>query len=501
MILRLLARACAAVLVLSSPAFLRAQTASAPAASLEGRWAGTLADGDDHTPLGLEFTRNDKGEILAALTVPTTHMQSVPVGPVTVDRDRVEGSGFQLTLADDRLTGTFAQAHLRVDVHRAAELPAPTPLPDVPAGPAPLWTYRAKAAFWATPTLAGDLVIVGAADGSVHAVRLADGQPAWTHATTGPIYGEALVADARVYLVNDAGLLLALDVATGRELWHADLGGAAVARQLPGIEPPYDYDYLAPKPVVADGTLYIGAADGGCHALDAATGKPLWRFAAGGKIRTDALVLPDRVIFTCLDQHVYALDRATGKFLWRTDAGGAVTTSPVLADGNIVVGTRGYRLTALRPADGSQAWSRFQWFSWVESTPVLADGTLYLGSSDNRQVRALAPADGRTLWSTELGGWPWARPAVAASTIFASVAGPSDYPLKPAPVGGLCALDRHTGALLWRRPTAPIPGAYLHGFVGAPVVTGPRLVVAGLDGSLQAFPIAETTPPNASLNH
>lgn len=78
---------------------------------------------------------------------------------------------------------------------------------------------------------------------------------------------------------------------------------------------------------------------------------------------------------------------------------------------------------------------------------------------------------------------------MSASTVFTSVAGPSDYPLKPAPEGSLCALDRRSGALRWRMPAVVVAGAYLRGYVGAPIVAGSHLIVAGLDGTLQAFPI------------
>ena len=156
------------------------------------------------------------------------------------------------------------------------------------------------------------------------------------------------------------------------------------------------------------------------------------------------------------------------------------------------------RASALRPADGARTWERFQWFSWVESTPRLVDGVLYLGSSDNRTVRALDPADGRTLWSTDINGWAWAQPAVSAGAVFASSAGTADHPSPDPPEGSFSALDRRTGALKWRRIVPAQRDVYLAGFVGAPAVAGDRVIVGGLDGVLYAFPTGEK--PNASTS-
>lgn len=477
-----------------------APTTAVPAASpdpIEGQWAGTLSSGDDRVAYGLKIQRNDQGELAVAQFLPAIHNPGFPLGTITADGDVYHGA-LNLTRHGDHLTGAFHDKTITVSLQRAATLPLAPPPVAAPSGPEPLWTYHAGSPFWSAPTIVGGVAILGSADGTLHAVRTSDGHPLWTHPTGGAIYGDVLAVRDTLFLVNDAGLLLALDRTDGRERWHCDLGGGSVARNLPANTAPYDFDYQAPTPVLADGVLYAGAADGGFHAIEASSGRPLWRFAAGGKLRTTALVVGDRVVFGALDNFVYALDRKTGALQWRADAGGAVTTTPVLAGGNLLVGTRGYRLIALRPADGARTWERFQWFSWVESTPRLVDGVLYLGSSDNRTVRALDPADGRTLWSTDINGWAWAQPAVSAGAVFASSAGTADHPSPDPPEGSFSALDRRTGALKWRRIVPAQRDVYLAGFVGAPAVAGDRVIVGGLDGVLYAFPTGEK--PNASTS-
>jgi outer membrane protein assembly factor BamB len=39
------------------------------------------------------------------------------------------------------------------------------------------------------------------------------------------------------------------------------------------------------------------------------------------------------------DGRFYVIDAATGKGLWEFEAGGAITASPAIADGKVVIGT------------------------------------------------------------------------------------------------------------------------------------------------------------------
>ncbi|MBN1420697.1 MAG: PQQ-binding-like beta-propeller repeat protein [Planctomycetes bacterium] len=71
-------------------------------------------------------------------------------------------------------------------------------------------------------------------------------------------------------------------------------------------------------PVIACGKVLIASVDAHeVHALDAATGQPAWRFAAGGRIDSPPTVHLGRAIFGSADGYVYCLRLADGAFLWR----------------------------------------------------------------------------------------------------------------------------------------------------------------------------------------
>ncbi len=71
-------------------------------------------------------------------------------------------------------------------------------------------------------------------------------------------------------------------------------------------------------PVAAGGLVLVAEVDAHTlHALDAETGRPRWRFTAGGRIDSPPTVVEGRVVFGSADGHVYCLRAADGALAWR----------------------------------------------------------------------------------------------------------------------------------------------------------------------------------------
>ena len=132
-------------------------------------------------------------------------------------------------------------------------------------------------------------------------------------------------------------------------------------------------------PVVIDGVMITSGPLGRVWALDAASGRELWSFEPEVDMQVNRAACCDwanrgvavrdgRVFAAALDGWLYALDAKTGKLVWKVDTivdrerGYTFTGAPEMAGDLVVIGnagaeydTRGY-VTAYDIADGSEAW-------------------------------------------------------------------------------------------------------------------------------------------------
>ncbi|MBD3728978.1 MAG: PQQ-dependent dehydrogenase, methanol/ethanol family [Sphingomonadales bacterium] len=225
-------------------------------------------------------------------------------------------------------------------------------------------------------------------------------------------------------------------------------------------------------PVVAGGVMYASGNLGRVYALDAATGKELWtftpevdmqanRYACCDQANRGLALAQGKVFVGALDGWLYALDAKTGRLVWKTNtiADGrrshTITGAPEIAGDVVVIGNggadydgRGY-VTAYRINDGSQAW-RF----WI----VPHDPKL--GPQESPELEAAVKTwDANSRWDIGGGGHAWDAitydPLLDQLIIGTGNGGP--YPWKTrSPAGGdnlyldsLVALDPRTGAMKW----------------------------------------------------
>jgi outer membrane protein assembly factor BamB len=254
---------------------------------------------------------------------------------------------------------------------------------------------------------AGDdgLIAADAATGAER-WRLKGGKDAGIHIDAAP----ALSADGTRVFVG-SGLYtyvaVALDAATGKELWRTDLKLRAFGAPLAAGKFVYygigtgnmgadthDYD--------EEGGAKEKAPAGAVVCLDAATGKEQWRHDLPRSVHTGLAADAFSVYAGCRDGFVYALDRKTGKLRWKTGIGGAVTSCPAVATAGGVpvavyaVGREGLAV-CLNPHTGKVVWERqlpgFQW-DGVEGNGVLSGPTVVTtGSRRAVYVGALTASD------------------------------------------------------------------------------------------------------------
>lgn len=470
---------------------LPCHAADTPPDPIEGKWWGMAGFPTDRVEIGIEFKKNDKGEIVGFLHQPVANYYATPF-PGTFVRskdDYVDAAiSISLTLRDGKLEGTYFPKKAPISLERTDKLPMEVPVPEFSPGPGPVWKTKLGGAIYAAAEVRDGIAYVGSGNGVFYALDTKDGRIVWMFSAGRPIHAPALATDDAVFFPCDNGFLFKLDRKTGKEVWRYDLGDAQSSRVLvhPETED-FDWDLYGPRPMLLDGVLYVGAGDGGFHAVDAAAGTRKWHFETKGKIRGEAFPHGPNVIFGGFDMHMYAVDRLTGKEAWKKMTGGPISTSAALVGDKVVVGNRGSALVALDATSGEKLWLNMFWGSAVESAPVPYESVFYIGSSDLRRVSCIDPAEGRVLWRTDVYGWAWGRPAVTDSAVYIGAVGSPGYEIRH--LGSLCAMDRNSGKMLWRWPMPEWPGSLINGFAAAPTIDGKKLLIGGLDGCLYAFPI------------
>lgn len=350
--------------------------------------------------------------------------------------------------------------------------------------PEPLWTFQTGGQVWSSAVHERGVLYFGSDDNSLYALDLS-GELRWRFMTGGRVRSTPALGEDLVLFASDDGFLYALR-RDGSERWRFDLESAGVPRGLPSMHPPYLYDYIASSPVLDRGVVYVGSANGALFAVDAASGKERWRFMTDGPIRSTPALDETSVYVGSWDGHLYRVDRANGKKQWSFDTGGLVQASPVLGEGLVFIGSRNPRFVAVEIEGGELAWEYLHTDgSWVESTAVLVDGTLFVGSSDARRVFCFAAADGEAKWSKVTGGWAWSRPVLGDGIVYSGNVASASYPNNLE--RGLVALDALSGETLWRFSTGELPGFLTGGVFASPLVLDGVVFFGALDGNFYAL--------------
>lgn len=221
-----------------------------------------------------------------------------------------------------------------------------------------------------TPTVHSDTVFAGTYGGnaSLFAFAASDDNTRWRRRSDGAVTRPAVTASA-IYHGESPATLRALSQGGGESRWHKrimtglsppSVGGNSVfvgdgtygtvyavnrdngdERWHSNPVPERTYAQVAGAPTIADGTLYVGVAHDGGGSIVALSsdGTPLWRYDTAGGV-VSAPVIAGAVLYAGdTNGNLYALSPKTGETYWNDSLESAVTSSPVIADGQLYLVT------------------------------------------------------------------------------------------------------------------------------------------------------------------
>ena len=268
------------------------------------------------------------------------------------------------------------------------------------------WKYDAEDWIDYSPAVFADTVYFGntvgdkSGDRHLFAVDAATGNEKWRFKSQ--YYGvnsSPAIVDGTVYFGAGDKHLYALDALSGEKKWsflgEDSVGTPAIVEgtiffphgnRLTALELGAEAEKWTFKtqarintcPVVADGAVYVGAADDfHLYAVDALSGQEKWKFNTGLIHYPPAV--RDGLVLVVSHDNLFALDAQSGTLKWTVNTQRESLTAPVMAQDTILVGA-GRFLLALDPSDGLEKW-RFEAGDKI-TTPAVLDGTVYFWSED-----------------------------------------------------------------------------------------------------------------------
>lgn len=252
------------------------------------------------------------------------------------------------------------------------------------------WGHESGDRYTASPTVAGELVVLAAGDGTVRALDWSSGKERWTVSTGTRLRSSPAVSDGRVYVGGIDGKLHAFGLTDGARLWAYETEGTTLESGQWG----FDRRTIQSSPAVRNGLVYFGARDGFLYAVRADSGTLRWRFDHKISWIISSPAVTDSVVYAGSSdgQFVHAVDAATGAERWRRTLGGIVWSSPAVSGNLLLVGDGRGRLHALDRFTGDSLWT-FVTAGQVFSSPVPAGRTVVVGSQDGA-VYALCTDNG-----------------------------------------------------------------------------------------------------------
>jgi outer membrane protein assembly factor BamB len=209
----------------------------------------------------------------------------------------------------------------------------------------------------ATPVSSDDFITGGVNDNAVFRLRARDGSIVWrsnfTPIAAGlgdcpfatdrkRIYCDYIMPPSSAVPVQTERVAVmrayALDAATGKRLWDVELERGILPKRNEGA-----------IPLLVNGILYVGSAIApAMHAVDAASGRLLWRTAARGAVKGGIAERDGVLYYGDLGGYLWAVNAKSGAVIGVKNMHAPFNVgSPLIAGDTLIIGSRGGTLLAV----------------------------------------------------------------------------------------------------------------------------------------------------------
>lgn len=226
-------------------------------------------------------------------------------------------------------------------------------------------------------------------------------------------------------------------------------------------------------PAVGSSNVYTGGLGSEVRAFDRSQEQQTWSFDRDGALADSTPFLDEsrgQLYVGSGGGFLYAIDTG-GSEVWRHETGSAITASPVLDNGTVFVGSNDGTIWALDADTGNVQWSSDVGTS-VYSQPAIDSNRVYVTDIDGT-IHALDRAGGGERWTHQtVSDLVTAGPTVDSGTVYAAT-------------DAVYALNASDGSQVWQTGYAGTAGS-------TPVVDSGTLYVGDIGGTVHALDITNS---------
>ncbi len=281
------------------------------------------------------------------------------------------------------------------------------------------------------------------------------------------LFAPAIYQDG-VYAAGSRGKIVRLNAATGKAVWRVDTkaplsGGVGVGENM----------------------VLVGTAKGAVLAYDL-EGKLLWKSTVSSEVLSAPQAAHGFVVVRSGDSRIFGLDAKDGTRRWEYQA----ITPPltlranpgvIIVEGFVIAGMPAGKLVVLNLANGGVVWEAVvaapKGDNELERITDIAGAPLV----ERQKVCAVTFQGRAACYDTERGGQLWAR---AASSVGGLAADDLSVYLSED-TGAVAALDKNTGASVWKQDSLS------HRGLSTPLAFGNHVVVGDFEGQVHFLKVED----------
>ncbi|WP_342324041.1 outer membrane protein assembly factor BamB [Kosakonia sp. BYX6] len=217
-------------------------------------------------------------------------------------------------------------------------------------------------------------------------------------------------------------------------------------------------------PAFADGVVYAADRHGVVKAVSIDDGREIWSVNLAEKdgwfstrsaqLSGGVTVSGGHVFIGSEKAQVYALNTSDGSQAWQTKVAGEALSRPVVTDGLVLIHTSNGQLQALNESDGAVKWTVNLDMPSLslrgESAPTSAFGAAIVGG-DNGRVSAVLMQQGQLIWQQRISQANGPTEIDRLSDVDTTPVVVNNVVYALAYNGNMTALDLRSGQIMWKR--------------------------------------------------